>query len=124
MEKWKKKAKLNLTILVFVPTIYLATLEGIQSWKTPALAEAKKYVTENFIGEKKKRKKKGMISRRRLILFYTVQQDISTFVPNFKIIGAVVPEKSLTQISLRIILEFGVRDGKNGKRRQNLISAS
>ena len=34
------------------------------------------------------------------------------FVPNFKMLGAVVPEKSLTQISLCITL---VRDGKRTK---------
>ena len=26
-EKWKKKAKINLSILIFFPTIYLATLK-------------------------------------------------------------------------------------------------
>ena len=27
MEKWKKKAKINLSILIFFPIIYLATLK-------------------------------------------------------------------------------------------------
>ena len=42
------------------------------------------------------------------------------FVPNFKILGAIVPEKSLTQISLCITLEWEMdkkqkwkKEGKN-----------
>ena len=35
------------------------------------------------------------------------------FVPNFKILGQVVPEKSLTKIS--IIHYIGIRDRKKGK---------
>ena len=38
-----------------------------------------------------------MISRRRLILFNRIQKSYSTFVPNFKILGSVVAEKSLTK---------------------------
>ena len=39
-----------------------------------------------------------MISRRRLILSYTIQQKLyATFVPNFKVLGSVVPEKFLTK---------------------------
>ena len=47
-----------------------------------------------------------MISRRRLILFTQYNKSYPTSVPNFKILGAVVPEKSLTQISLCITLEW------------------
>ena len=52
-------------------------------------------MTEIFIGEREKWIIKGMISSRRLILFYN--KSYPTFVPNFKILGAVVPEKSLTK---------------------------
>ena len=38
----------------------------------------------------------GMISRRRLI-FSQYNKLYPTFVPNFKILGSVVPEKSLTK---------------------------
>ena len=47
-QKWKKKAKINLSILSFFPTIYLATLKVYTKF------EAKKSVTEIFIGEKEK----------------------------------------------------------------------
>ena len=46
-----------------------------------------------------------MISIRMPILSYTIQ----VVVPNFKILGAVVPEKPLTQISLMHYI--GVKDG-------------
>ena len=41
------------------------------------------------------------------------------FVPNFKILGQVVPEKSLTKMSIFITLELEIEKGKNRKRRQN-----
>ena len=41
------------------------------------------------------------------------------FVPNFKILGQVVPEKFLTKISIFIPLECEIEKGKNRKRRQN-----
>ena len=49
MEKeiWKKMVKINLIILVFCPTIYLA------------LIEAEKSITENLIGGKEKWLNKG-----------------------------------------------------------------
>ena len=34
------------------------------------------------------------------------------FVPNFKILGQVVPEKSLTKISIFITLEWEIEKGK------------
>ena len=46
-----------------------------------------------------------MISSCVLFLFYTIQQVIPNVCTNFKILGTVVPEKSLTQISLGITLE-------------------
>ena len=51
---------------------------------------------------------KGMINMRMLILLRQYKWSYPMFVPNFKILGAVVPEKSLTQI----FLCTGVRDGK------------
>ena len=51
-ENWKKKAKINLSILVFFPTIYLATLKVYL--KALALIGAEKSLTENLIGEKEK----------------------------------------------------------------------
>ena len=51
----QKEGKIKLSILIFFPTIYLATLKVyIQNLKTLALIEAEKSVTEIFIGEKEK----------------------------------------------------------------------
>ena len=52
-EKWKKMVKINLSILVFSPTIYLATLKVIRNLKILDLIEAEKSVTENLTGERK-----------------------------------------------------------------------
>ena len=38
-----------------------------------------------------------------LILSYTIQQVVPVFVPKFKILGAVVPEKSLTKKKKNIL---------------------
>ena len=77
----------------------------ITSLKTLTLIEAEKSVTENLIGEKKNGQIKELISSRRLILSYTIQRVIPNICAKFQIQGAVVPEKSLTQIFLCITLE-------------------
>ena len=80
-EKWKKMVKINLSILVFCPTIYLATLRNL---KTLALIEVEKSVTENLIGEKGKRTNKKMVNIRRLIFSYTMQQVIPNICTKFQ----------------------------------------
>ena len=86
----------------------------IQNLKTLALIEAEIYVTENLLGEKEKWTNKGNDSSM-LILFYTTQHNKSfpTFVPNFKILGTVVPEKSFDTNFLMYYI--GVSDGKMEK---------
>ena len=59
MEKWKKMVKINLSILVFCPTIYWPLSRCIRNLKTLALIEAEKSVSENLIGEKEKWTNKG-----------------------------------------------------------------
>ena len=87
----------------------------IQNLKTLALTEAKKFVTENLLGEKEKSTNKAMISSSRLILFYTIQQAIhNIFVSNFKILGTVVPEKSFDK-NFPMYYYTGVRDAKKEK---------
>ena len=52
--------------------------------------------------------------------FFYTQYNLSylMFVPNFKILGQVVLEKSLTKISIFITLESEIEKRKNRKRRQ------
>ena len=65
----------------------------IQNLRTLALLGAKKSVMKIFIGEKEKERQiKGM---RLLIISY--KKSYPMFIRNFKILGAVVPEKSLTK---------------------------
>ena len=107
--EWEMEKTRNLSF-VFCLSIYLATLNVY----TKSLIEAKKYmyVTENLLGEKEKWLNKGMISSSMLIHFCTIQQVIPKFVPNFKILGTVVPEKSPTQIFLCITLELEMEKWK------------
>ena len=96
----------------------------IQNLKTLALIEAKKYVTENLLGEKEKWTSKGIIRSSMLIFFYTIQQVISKICTKFQ-----NPRHSSsweifdTNFPMYYI---GVRwkKRKNGKRRQKLITAS
>ena len=90
-QKWKKKAKINLSILIFFPTIYLAALKGYTIFETLALIEAEKSVTNFFIGEKEKWTNNG--NDKQEVTQY--KKLYPTFVPNLKILGSVVPEKSL-----------------------------
>ena len=54
-EKWKKKAKINHSVLVFFPTINLAPLH----LETLVLVGAKNSMTGIFIGKKEKWTNKG-----------------------------------------------------------------
>ena len=96
----------------------------IQKLEILALIEAKKFVTENLLGEKEKWTNKGIISSSKLILFYTIQQVIPNMCNKFQ-----NPRHSNsweifdTNFPMYYIR---VRDEKrkNGKRRQKLITAS
>ena len=83
-KKWKKRAKINLSILIFFPTIYLVTLKVYIKFEALAHTEAEKSVTEFFIGEKEKWTNNGNDSRRRLILSYTLQQVIPNICTKFQ----------------------------------------
>ena len=89
-ERWEKEGRINLSF-VFCHTIYLATLNVytkfsmcIQNLKTLAPIEAKKFVTENLLGEKEKWTNKGIISSSMLILFYPIQQVIPNICTKFQ----------------------------------------
>ena len=71
-QKWKKKTKINLSILIIFPTIYLATLKAYTKFQTLALTEAEKSVTEIFIGEKEKWTN-NRTDKQEAILSYTIQ---------------------------------------------------
>ena len=77
----------------------------IRNLKTLALIEAEKSVTENSIGEKEKWRNKGNGKHQEADSLTQCNKSNPTLVQNFKILGAVVPEESLTQISLCIALE-------------------
>ena len=63
--------------------------------------KAEKSVTKHLIREKEKRQIKGMISIRTTNLSYMIKQLISNVLQNFKILGAVVSEKSLPKTCIR-----------------------
>ena len=66
----------------------------------------------NLMERKKTGQIKELISNLWLILLYTVQLLISDVYTNFKILGQVVPEKSLTKISIFITLKCEIEKGK------------
>ena len=70
-----------------------------QSSHTPGSGLQRLY---HFNWKEKNGQIKGLISNMWLNFLYTVQLVISDFVPNFKILGQVVPEKSLMKISIFI----------------------
>ena len=81
--KKEKEGRINLSF-VFCHTIYLALSMCIQNLKTLALTEAKKYVTENLLGEKEKWTNKGNNNSSTLILFYPIQQVIPNICTKFQ----------------------------------------
>ena len=74
MQKWKKKARINLSIWIFFPTIYLAALNVSTKFEDFGSHRSGKTLLQKFLLERMKNKQmKGMISGRRLILSYTIQ---------------------------------------------------
>ena len=96
----------------------------IQNLKTLALIEAEKSVTENLLGERENWINKGNDKQQHADSFTHYNKSYPTLILNFKILGIVVPEKSLTQTSLCITLEWQMEKRKNGKRRQKLLTES
>ena len=72
----------------------------VQNFKNLCAVVPEKFLTTNLLEKKKSRQIKGMINMRMLILSNTIQQVIPHVCENFKIVGAVVPEKSLSEKSL------------------------
>ena len=60
---------------------------------------------KKLLERKKKGQIKGLISNMWLILLYTVQPVIPDVCTKFQNLGQVVPEKSMTEISIFITLE-------------------
>ena len=82
-EKMKKKTKMNLSILVFFPTIYLAPLKVYTKFEDSGCHRSWK-IYDRKLERKKKGQIKGMISRRKLILSYTIQQVIPNICSKFQ----------------------------------------
>ena len=83
----------------------------IQNLKTLALIEAKKFVTENLLGEKEKWTNKGIICSSMLILCYTLQQVIPNICTKFQ-----NPRHSSSWEIFHFPMYYiGVRDEKKGK---------
>ena len=69
----------------------------IKNLKTLSKIEAEKSVTENFVREREKCTNKGTDKQYVADSFIQYNLLLPSFVPNFKILGQVVPEKSLTE---------------------------
>ena len=59
MKKWKKKAKVNHSTLVFFPKLYLAPLKVYTEFEDSGCNRAEISVMKCFIGEKEKWTNKG-----------------------------------------------------------------
>ena len=75
----------------------------------------------HYIRERKKNIQiKGLVCNTSLVLQYTVQLVISNSCTNFKILGQVVTEKSLTKTSIYYVEERD-RKGKYRKKKTKII---
>ena len=112
-EKWKKKANINHRILVFFPTINLASLKVYTKFEDSGVIGAENSVMKRFTGEKEKWTNKKMVRSRRLILSYTMQQVILNICTKFQ-----NPRCSCSWEIFDTIFPMyyiGVRDGKKQK---------
>ena len=68
---------------------------------------------QKFPLERKKNEQiKGLISNMWLFFCYTIQLSLSSFVPNFRVLTQVVPEKSLTEKNVYMYY-IREKEGKN-----------
>ena len=119
-EKWKKMDKINLSILVFCPTIYLATLKVYKKFEDSSSYRSRGIGNRKFEKEKWTNKENGKHHEAESLLhnatshthhLYKVQNPrCSCF---WEIFDTNLPTYYI-----------GVRDRKNGKRRQILISGT
>ena len=58
-QKWKKKAKLNFSILIFFPTIYLATLKVYTKFEDFGSHRSREICDRNFYWRERKRTNNG-----------------------------------------------------------------
>ena len=91
-DRWKKKAKIHHSILFSFPRYTWPLSRCIQNLKTLALIGAEISIMEIFIGEREKWTNKGNDKREEADSLYN--RSYPTFVPNFKILSVIVPEKS------------------------------
>ena len=96
-EKWKKKAKIILSILIFFPTILLATLNKYTKFGDFGSYRSRKICDGNFCWRERKMDNKGNDTQEEAGSLTQYNKLYPTFVPDFKILGSVVPEKSLTK---------------------------
>ena len=73
MEKRKKKAKINFSILFFFPTIFLATLKVYTKFEDSGSHRGWEICDRNLDWRERNKDKKGIINRRKLFLSYTIQ---------------------------------------------------
>ena len=102
--KMKKRRQKLITASWFSSTQYTWPLSRcIQTLKTLAIIRAENSVTEIVIGEKEKLTNKGNDKQQHAdSLLHNTSSHTQHFLPSFKILRAVVPEKSSTQNSLSI----------------------
>ena len=81
--KKKKMVKINLSILVFCPTIYLATLKVYKKFKDSGSHRSRE-ICNIWLERKQNGQIKETVSIRRLILSYTMQQDIPNICTKFQ----------------------------------------
>ena len=102
----------------------MATLKMFKNFEDSGSHRSREICNKNLIGEKENGQIKETVSNRRLILSYTMQQDIPNIYTKFQNPGCSYSWEILdTNFPMYYI---GVRDGKKEKwkRRQKLISAS
>ena len=115
--KWKKMVKINLSILVFCPTVYLATLKAYKKFEDSGFHRSREICNRKFDRREEKWTNNGNGKHQEADSL--LHKSYPTFVPNFKILGAVVSVKSLTQIFLCITLEWEMEKWKK-KAKNNL----
>ena len=118
--KKEKDGKINLRF-VFCPTESLATLNVYTKFEDSGSHRRWGICNRKFAWRERKFDKwrKWQVETY-WFSFTQYNRSYSKFVPNFKTLGALVPDKSLTQISLCFTLEWAMKKGKIWKKKAKI----
>ena len=123
-EKWKEKVKINLSILIFYLTIYLATLKVHKKFEDSGSHRSREICNRKFDWREEKWTNKGNSKHQVAdsLLHNTTSHTQHLYQTSKSEVQLFLSEKSLTQISLYITFEWEMEKKEKWKKKAKNLS--